>query len=73
MKSGADGPSNAVISWRPMAVFAAAIVFVIAFAMRLPPDRTIIASSIAALMVFGGFFFASRSNEKDKNRRFDSV
>jgi len=73
MKSGADGPSNAVISWMPMAVFAAAIVFVIAFAMRLPPDRTIIASALAALMVFGGFFFSSRSNEKDKNRRFDSV
>jgi hypothetical protein len=51
MKSGADGPSNAVISWMLMAVFAAAIVFIIAFAMRLPPDRTITASALAALMV----------------------
>ena len=24
-------------------------------------------------MVFGGFFFASLNNERDKNRRFDSV
>ena len=55
-----------------MTVFAA-IVFVIAFAMCLLPDRTIVASALAALMVFDGFFFAPRSNEKDKNRRFDSV
>jgi hypothetical protein len=39
----------------PIAVFASAIVFVIAFMFRLTPERTVIASALAAGTVFSGF------------------
>ena len=63
--SGADKPSNAVTYWMPFAVFASAVVFVIAFIMRLPPDRTIIATAVAAGTVFSGFFVRSLGKKKD--------
>jgi hypothetical protein len=40
------------------------LVFVLAFVMRLPQDRTIVATAMAAGTVFGGFI---RSLGKRKN------
>ena len=57
IESGADRPSNAVTYWMPFAVFASAIVFVIAFMLRLPPDRTIIVSALAAGYGFQRIFY----------------
>jgi hypothetical protein len=65
IESEADRPSNAVTYWMPFAVFASAIVFVTAFMLRLPPDRTIIASALAAGTIFSGFFIRSLGNNKD--------
>ena len=73
IESGSDRPSNAVTYWMPLVVFASAIVFVIAFIMRLPPDRTIVASALAAGTVFGGFFIRSLGKKKDNHRKSDSV
>jgi hypothetical protein len=57
----------------PFAVFASAIVFVIAFIMRLPPDRTIVASALAAGTVFISFFVRSLDKKKDNHRKSNSV
>jgi hypothetical protein len=56
IKSGTDRPSNAVTYGMPTVVFALVIVFVIAFVLRLPTDRTIVVSALAAGTVFSGFF-----------------
>jgi hypothetical protein len=71
IKSGTDRPSNAVTYWMPTAVFALVIVFVIAFVLRLPTDRTIVASALAAGTVFSGFFI--RSLVKDNYTKSDSI
>jgi hypothetical protein len=61
-----DGRSSEAIRyWMPLAAIAAGIVFVIAFVLRLPPERTIVASSLAAIMVFSGFFFRSFGKDRD--------
>jgi hypothetical protein len=65
IESGADRPSNVVTYWMPFAVFASAIVFVIAFMLRLPADRTIIASALAAGTIFSGFFIRSLGKDKE--------
>ena len=65
IESEVDRPSNAVTYWMPFAVFASAIVFVTAFMLRLPPDRTIIASASAAVTIFSGFFIRSLGKYKD--------
>ncbi|CAN5129062.1 hypothetical protein BH18THE2_BH18THE2_31550 [soil metagenome] len=72
IESGADKPSSAVTYWMPFAVFTSAVVFVIAFVMRLPPDRTIVATALAAGTVFSGFFIRSLGKEKDNYRKTDS-
>jgi hypothetical protein len=61
-----DRSSNAIKYWMPLAVIAAAITFVITFVMRLPPDRTIVASALAGILVFSGFFFRSFGKDKEK-------
>jgi hypothetical protein len=61
-----DGRSSEAIRyWMPLAAVAAGIVFVIAFVLRLPPDRAIVTSALAAIMVFSGFFFRSFGRDKD--------
>ena len=42
----ANRSSEAIRNWVPLAVVAAGIVFVIAFVLGLPPDRTIVASAL---------------------------
>jgi hypothetical protein len=70
-----DGRSSEAIRyWMPLAAIAAGIVFVIAFVLRLPPDRTIVASALAAIMVFSGFFFRSFGRDRDKYKeKTDSI
>jgi hypothetical protein len=42
--------------------------------LRLPSDRAIVASALAAIMVFSGFFFRSYGKDKDNYKeRADSV
>ena len=65
IESEADRPSSEVTYWMPFAVFASAIVFVTAFMLRLPPDRTIIASALAAGTIFSGFYIRSLGKYKD--------
>jgi hypothetical protein len=69
MESSEDRSSNAVIVWMPLGAVAAAITFVIAFVMRIPQERTIAASALAAIMVFSGFFFRSFGKDKGKYRK----
>lgn len=73
IKSGEDSPSNAVTNWMPFPVFASAIVFVIAFMMRFPTDRTIIASALAAGRVFRGFFIRSLVKGRDNEKKDGSI
>ena len=70
-----DGRSSeAVRYWMPLAAIAAGIVFVIAFVLRLPPDRTVVASALAAIMVFSGFFFRSFGRDRDNYKeKTDSI
>ena len=57
-----------------MALVAAGIVFVIAFVLSLPLDRTVVASALAAIMVFSGFFFRSFGKDRDQYKeKTDSV
>jgi hypothetical protein len=65
IKSGADRPSNAITYWMPIAVFALVIVFVISLILKLPSDRTLVASALAAGTVFSGFFTRSFFKDKD--------
>jgi len=69
-----DRSSDALRYWIPLAAIAAGIVFVIAFLLRLPSDRAIVASALAAIMVFSGFFFRSYGKDKDNYKeRADPV
>ncbi|MGI8832593.1 MAG: hypothetical protein ACR2IS_08155 [Nitrososphaeraceae archaeon] len=69
-----DRSSDAIRYWIPLAAIAAGIVFVIAFMLRLPSERAIVASALAAIMVFSGFFFQSYGKDKDNyKKRADSV
>ena len=54
MEPPEDRSSNAVRVWMPLSVISAAITFVIAFVMRIPPEQTIAASALAAIIVFSG-------------------
>lgn len=63
-ESGVNRPSSVVTYWMPLAVFASALVFVISFMIRLPLDRAIVASVIAASTVFSGFFVRSLGKGK---------
>ncbi len=67
----ANRSSEAIRRWIPFAAVSAAIVFVIALILSLPPDRTIVASALAAIMVFSGFFFRSYGKDSD-NYKSDS-
>ena len=69
MESSEDRSSNAVIVLMPLGAVAAAITFVIAFVMRIPQERTIATSVLAAIMVFSGFFFRSFGKDKGKYRK----
>ena len=61
----ANRSSDAIRYWMPLAAVAAGIVFVIALVLRLPIDRTIVASSLAAIMVFSGLLFRSFGKDSD--------
>jgi hypothetical protein len=66
--------SEAKKYWIPLALVAAGIVFVIAFIFSLPLDRTVVASALAAIMVFSGFFFRSFGKDRDQYKeKTDSV
>jgi hypothetical protein len=69
MESSEDRSSNAIRVWMPFGAVAAAITFVIVFVMRIPQERTIAASALAAIMVFSGFFFRSFGKDKGKYRK----
>jgi hypothetical protein len=49
-------------------VAAAAISFVIAFVMHVPPEQTIVASIMGGILVFSGLLFRSFGKEEDKYR-----
>ena len=69
-----DRSSEAIKYWIPFALVAAGIVFVIAFILSLPLDRTVVASALAAIMVFSGFFFRSFGKDRDQYKeKTDSV
>jgi hypothetical protein len=70
-----EGRSSEVIKyWIPLALVAAGIVFVIAFILSLPLDRTVVASALGAIMVFSGFFFRSFGKDRDQYKeKPDSV
>jgi hypothetical protein len=57
----------------PIAVFASAIVLVTAFMFSFTPDRTIIASVLAAGTVFSGFLIRSLGKDKDTSNKSGSV
>ena len=59
---------EAVKKWFPLAAIAAGIAFVVTFLLNLPVERVIVASLLAGVLVFSGFFF--RSFGKDE-RSFD--
>jgi hypothetical protein len=65
----ANRSSEAVRNWVPLAAVAAGIVFVVSFVLGLPPDRTIVASALAAVMVFSGFFFRSFGKDSDTYKK----
>ena len=66
--------SEAIKYWIPLALVAAGIVFVIAFILSLPLDRTVVASALAAIMVFSGLFFRSFGKDRDQYKeKTDSV
>jgi hypothetical protein len=66
--------SEAIKYWIPLALVAAGIVFVIAFILSLPLDRIVVASALAAIMVFSGFFFRSLGKDRDQYKeKTDSV
>jgi hypothetical protein len=69
MESSEDRSSNAVRVWMPLAAAAAAITFLIAFVMRIPQEQTIVASALAAIMIFSGFFLRSFGKDKGKYRK----
>ena len=56
---------EAIKHWFPLAVFAAAISFIVTFLFNLPIDRVIASTALAGVIVFSGFFF--RSFGKDEN------
>lgn len=56
---------EAIKRWFPLAVFAAAISFIVTFLFNLPIDRVIASTALAGVLVFSGFFF--RSFGKDEN------
>ena len=56
---------EAIKRWFPLAVFAAAISFVVTFLFNLPIERVIASTALAGVLVFSGFFF--RSFGKDEN------
>ena len=64
-----DRASTAVRVWMPIAAVAAAITFVIAFVMRIPQWETIVASALAAIIVFSGLLFRSYGRDKTNFRR----
>ena len=69
MESSEDRSSNAVRVWMPLGAVAAAIMFMIAFIMRILQEQTIAASALAGILVFSGFLFRSFGKEKGKYRR----
>ena len=56
---------EAIKRWFPLAVFAAAISFIVTFLLNLPIERVIGSTALAGIIVFSGFFF--RSFGKDEN------
>ena len=56
---------EAVKRWFPLAVFAAAISFIVTFLFNLPIERVIASTALAGVIVFSGFLF--RSFGKDEN------
>ena len=70
----ANRSSEAVRNWAPLAAVAAGIVFVLSFVLGLPPERTVVASALAAIMVFSGFLFRSFGKDSDTyKKKSDSI
>ena len=56
---------EAIKHWFLLAVFAAAISFIVTFLFNLPIERVIASTALDGVIVFSGFFF--RSFGKDEN------
>ena len=68
-----DRSYNAIRYWIPLATAAAAITFVLtAVLTHLTLERNIIASALAGVIVFSGFFFRSFGKDKDKYKKLPS-
>ena len=63
-----DRSTSAIKEWLPLSAAAAAISFVIAFVMHVPPEQTIVASIMGGILVFSGLLFRSFGKEDDKYR-----
>jgi hypothetical protein len=50
---------EAVKRWFPLAAIASGIAFVVTFLLNLPVERVIVATLLAGVLVFSGFFFRS--------------
>ena len=65
---------EAVKRWFPLAAIASGIAFVVTFLLNLPVERVIVATLLAGVLVFSGFFFRSfgkdeASFDKDKDEK----
>ena len=65
---------EAVKIWFPLAAIASGIAFVVTFLLNLPVERVIVATLLAGVLVFSGFFFRSfgkdeASFDKDKDEK----
>jgi hypothetical protein len=61
-----DRATSAVREWLPLASAAAAISFIVAFIMRVPLEQTLVASALAAILVFSGLLFRSFGKDREK-------
>jgi hypothetical protein len=58
--------SSTVRQWLPSASAAAAVSFIVAFVMRIPLEQIIVASALAAIIVFSGLLFRSFGKDREK-------
>ena len=64
---------EAVKRWFPLAAIASGIAFVVTFLLNLPVERVIVATLLAGVLVFSGFFFRSFGKDEatfDKDEKY---
>jgi hypothetical protein len=60
---------EAIKRWFPLAVFAAAISFIVTFLFNLPIERVIASTALAGVLVFSGFFFGSVGKDENEFKK----